>query len=125
VSTASNASFLESGPEEFEKMDQARRDATDAYVKKVLQKGITAPNTRNTVFSAHQMGTAQMSATPETGVCKDTGEVWEIEDLYVADTSLFPTPSGANPMITAYAVTYDCARRLCRKLKTADGTSRL
>ena len=57
-----------------------------------------------------------MSNKPSQGVCKDTGELHEVENLYVADTSLFPTPSGANPMITCLALTYDIALRLKQKI---------
>ena len=57
-----------------------------------------------------------MSATPGRGVTKDTGELWAVHDLYVADSSLFPTPSGANPMVTTLALTYDMAQRLEQKL---------
>ena len=93
----------------------ARREAIDTYVEKIASAGVTA-DFRNTILSAHQMGTAKMSVKPGQGVCKDTGELHEVNALYVADTSLFPTPSGANPMITCLALCYDIANRLKQKL---------
>jgi choline dehydrogenase-like flavoprotein len=36
--------------------------------------------------------------------------------LFVADTSLFPTPSGANPMITCQATAAMVARGLAERL---------
>lgn len=75
-----------------------------------------APN-RGTVLSAHQMGTARMGADPRRHACDAAGRVRAgsgddrvIGGLYVADTSLFPTALGVNPMLTVMAL----ARRVAR-----------
>lgn len=75
-----------------------------------------APN-RGTVLSAHQMGTARMGADPRRHVCDPAGRVRSsarddavIGGLYVADSSLFPTALGVNPMLTVMAL----ARRVAR-----------
>lgn len=75
-----------------------------------------APN-RATVFSAHQMGSVRMGADPRRHACDPAGRVRAgqrddrvIGGLYVADTSLFPTALGVNPMLTAMAL----ARRVSR-----------
>lgn len=60
--------------------------------------------------SAHQMGTARMSGRAEEGVCDTKGRVWGKEGLYVADSSLFPTASGVNPMVTVMALAEWVAR---------------
>lgn len=52
------------------------------------------------LFSAHQMSTARMAATAQQGVCKPTGETWEIKNLFVADGSSMPTATGVNPMMS-------------------------
>jgi choline dehydrogenase-like flavoprotein len=39
-----------------------------------------------------------------------------VSGLFVADTSLFPTPSGANPMITCEATAAMVARGLAARL---------
>ena len=74
------------------------------------------PN-RGTVLSAHQMGTARMGASPADHACDPAGRVRAggrddtvIAGLYVADTSLFPTGLGVNPMLTVMAL----ARRVAR-----------
>ena len=77
------------------------------------------PN-RATVFSAHQMGTVRFGADPKTHACDPAGRVRSgvgsagrdtiIPGLYVADTSLFPTGLGVNPMLTVMAL----ARRVAR-----------
>ncbi len=75
-----------------------------------------APN-RGSVFSAHQMGTVRMGATPRDHPCDPNGRVRArgrqdrlIAGLYVSDASLFPTAIGVNPMLTVMAL----ARRVAR-----------
>lgn len=63
----------------------------------------TAPN-RQIIFSAHQMGTAAMGARQEESVVDPSGRVWGFENLLVADASVFPQSSGANPMLTIMAM---------------------
>lgn len=46
------------------------------------------------VFSAHQMGTARMGCNSRRGVCSPRAETYEVRNLFLADTSVFPTPSG-------------------------------
>jgi choline dehydrogenase-like flavoprotein len=51
----------------------------------------------------HPMGTARIAADPDDGVCAPDGSVNGVNDLYVADASLFPTSVGVNPMMTIIA----------------------
>lgn len=67
--------------------------------------------------SAHQMGTCRMSASEEDGVVDPFGKVWATEGLYVADSSVFPSASGVNPMITVMAIADRIARAVDRDLK--------
>lgn len=48
--------------------------------------------------SQHLFGTAPMGADRDRHVCDSTGSVYGVDDLYVADTSLFPISPGVNPM---------------------------
>ncbi|KAJ0098320.1 hypothetical protein Patl1_22011 [Pistacia atlantica] len=45
------------------------------------------------------------------------GETWEVEGLYVADTSVFPTALGVNPMITVQAIAYCTAQSVLEVLR--------
>ena len=65
---------------------------------------------------AHQMGTCRMGSDPSSSVVNADGESWDVRNLYVADASVFPTPSGANPMVTTLAMAHCIAHRLKRKL---------
>ena len=58
------------------------------------------------LYSAHQMGSCRLSANPEDGPLRESGESWECDGLFVADASVFPTSLGINPMITVEAVAY-------------------
>ena len=49
------------------------------------------------------MGTARIAADEDEGVCASDGSVHGVDDLYVADASLFPTSVGVNPMMTVIA----------------------
>jgi choline dehydrogenase-like flavoprotein len=50
----------------------------------------------------HPMGTARIAPESE-GVCAPDGSVYGVDNLYVADASLFPTSLGVNPMMTVIA----------------------
>jgi choline dehydrogenase-like flavoprotein len=65
-----------------------------------------------TFYSFHIMGSARLGTSPETSVCKPTGETWETGGLYVMDGSSFPSASGVNPMLTIEAVAHLNASRL-------------
>ncbi len=68
----------------------------------------------------HPMGTARISADPRRGVCAADGSVNGVEDLYVADASLFPTAPGVNPMMTIIAF----AKRVARGVAAGSVSSR-
>lgn len=64
------------------------------------------------MYSAHQMGSCRLSATPEGGPLRETGEAWECDGLFVADASVLPTSLGINPMITVEAVAFMVAEQV-------------
>ena len=70
---------------------------------------------RFALFSAHQMGTAPMGP-PGYGVCDHAGRVHGMQNLLVADTSLFPTSLGVNPQITAATLATRVAWNLVRTI---------
>jgi choline dehydrogenase-like flavoprotein len=63
------------------------------------------------VSAYHPMGTARMGADPTRSVCDPTGRVHETENLFVADTSLFPGSTHVNPQLTLMALCLNLARR--------------
>lgn len=60
-------------------------------------------NTNETIlFAAHMMGGVKMSKTKEKGCIDDNYMVHGINNLYVVDSSIYPSSVGANPMQTIY-----------------------
>ncbi|HVV51297.1 MAG TPA: GMC family oxidoreductase, partial [Polyangia bacterium] len=60
------------------------------------------PN-RHTLFSAHQMGGAAMGEDPARAVVDSRGRHHQLENLWIADGSVFPTGLGVNPQLSIYA----------------------
>lgn len=67
--------------------------------------------------SAHQMGSCRMGIDPKTSVVNQMGETWDVEGLYLADTSVFPTALGVNPMVTVQAIAYCTAQSVLDVLR--------
>ena len=51
----------------------------------------------------HPMGTCRMGTDPETSVVDPSGRLWGCPNIYVADTSVFPSSSGVGPSLTVAA----------------------
>lgn len=66
--------------------------------------------------SAHQMGTARMGIDPGDSVADPTGQLHDTRGVWIGDTSAFPTPSGANPMLTCMALAHRTAEHILARL---------
>ncbi|KAI1432324.1 GMC oxidoreductase [Xylaria sp. CBS 124048] len=87
-----------------------------AWIKLIEKTGLNSPLVA--FMSAHQMGSCRMSAKPRDGVVDPKGKIWNTENLFVADASVFPSASGVNPMITNMAISDYIARGVSRELKS-------
>jgi choline dehydrogenase-like flavoprotein len=63
--------------------------------------------------SQHPLGTCKMGRDEPGSVVDDTGKVWGVDELFVADGSVVPTSLGVNPQITIMAM----ATRIAWKLR--------
>jgi hypothetical protein len=52
----------------------------------------------------HHMGGCKMSASPSEGVVNENLQVWNVPNLYVCSSSVFPTSSHSNPTLTLLAL---------------------
>ncbi|HEY1958313.1 MAG TPA: GMC family oxidoreductase [Polyangiaceae bacterium] len=50
--------------------------------------------------ASHLMGTLRMGTDPTLSVCDEFGQFHDVGNLYAADSSLWPTSSGFNPILT-------------------------
>jgi choline dehydrogenase-like flavoprotein len=57
-----------------------------------------------TEYAAHPMGTVRLGADPKTSVLNQYCQSWDIPNLFVADTSTFPTGAAVNSTLTAMAI---------------------
>lgn len=85
----------------------------DAFLQQVGKMPLL-PN-KYGLFSAHQMSTCRMAANPSDGAVRPTGETAEVENLWVADASVFPTAVGVNPMLTIMAVAHYIAGQIIQR----------
>lgn len=51
----------------------------------------------------HPLGTCRMGADPKRAVCDPFGRLYGLDNVFIADGSIFPTSLGVNPMLTIMA----------------------
>jgi len=62
-------------------------------------------NARDIITAAnHAFGTTRMSHRPEDGVVTEDGRCHSVDNLYIADTGIFPGSPAVNPMLTCMAL---------------------
>ncbi|KAK6251625.1 hypothetical protein SCA6_005630 [Theobroma cacao] len=94
---------------------QASSHEFERFVKEESSRPLRDLNTQ--ICSAHQMGSCRMGIDPKQSVVNQMGETWEVEGLFVADSSVFPTALGVNPMVTIQAIAYCTAQSVLDVLK--------
>jgi choline dehydrogenase-like flavoprotein len=58
------------------------------------------------------MGTARMGANPRTSVCDPWQRLHDVDNVLVADSSVFPTSTGYGPTLTIVALAIRASRAL-------------
>jgi cholesterol oxidase len=88
--------------EYFKSVANVSRNVANAMGGKLLQN----PDTRyfNRLITVHPLGGCSMGATREDGVVDSFGEVFGYKNLYIADGSVMPGPTGSNPSLTIAAL---------------------
>lgn len=72
------------------------------------------------VSSAHPMGTVRIGHDPRASVLNAYGQSHDIPNLFVTDTSVFPTGGGLNTTLTAMAVALRAARHIIQQAKAGN-----
>jgi long-chain-alcohol oxidase len=96
-------SFVPGGPE-----------AHRAWAETVRRTGLAGG--RAGLFSYHQMGSCRIGVDPATSAVGPDHQAHEVERLFVADASLFPTASGVNPMLSVMALAHRAAGQVAARL---------
>jgi choline dehydrogenase-like flavoprotein len=71
----------------------------------------------------HHMGTTRMAATPREGVVDPDCRVFDVANLYLAGSSVFPTCGYANPTLTLVALADRLAEHLRDRLDAPEAVS--
>ncbi|KAK9448971.1 uncharacterized protein V1518DRAFT_427411 [Limtongia smithiae] len=85
--------------------------AWSALVRKYIAQKHTG-----VIASAHQMSSCRMGSSPSTSATNPDGELWDCQNLFIADGSALPTASGCNPMITIMATAEIISKRIAQRL---------
>jgi len=85
----------------FEKYNRNKGNLAEYIARNIKKKW--KPN-YFPLLSAHQMGTCRMGGNRKDYPLSPTGQFWGVKNLYVADGSVFPSASGANPMLSIQAL---------------------
>jgi long-chain-alcohol oxidase len=71
---------------------------------------------RVTCFSFHQMGSCRLGTDPATSAVDPDHQTHQVRRLFVADSSVFPTASGVNPMLSIMGLAHRAAGRIAARL---------
>jgi choline dehydrogenase-like flavoprotein len=73
----------------------------------------------HTLFSAHQMGGCPLGEDPRDSVVNSRGRHHEVENLWIADGSVFPTALGINPQLSIYAISRLFSHEIVKEFQSA------
>ena len=99
-------------------LDQGLRSAGHGRIDYLDQPGERAQNVlRQARDGYHQLGTTRMGLDPKTSVVDKDCQVHDIDNLYVASSSVFPTGGHANPTLLATALGVRLAVHLAHSIR--------
>lgn len=68
------------------------------------------------IVATHMFGTCRMGSDPRVCVVRPDFRHHQVDGLYLADSSVFPTNTGVNPQISIMSLATLCARRVLESL---------
>ena len=98
--------------------DQKRLNSMRKKLQAVFQSRLKLKiysGEKNTLL-AHACGTCRMGDDPKTSVVDKNGRAHDIENLYIADASVFPTSLGFNPALTIAANAMRMAKEMTKEM---------
>jgi choline dehydrogenase-like flavoprotein len=94
--------------------EPARRSSLDTFTQAMDSAGWDSG--RVALFSFHIQGTARLGGSSKSSATDPHGQVWRARNLYVMDSSSFPSASGVHPMIFIEAIAHRNASALAARL---------
>jgi choline dehydrogenase-like flavoprotein len=80
--------------------EEVNFEAFEHFLEEIRTKGV-AVNPEPIMFHvAHLFSTCKMGGSADLGVVDGKGHVWGYKNLWVADSSVLPTATSVNPMVT-------------------------
>ncbi|CAB4477256.1 uncharacterized protein OCT59_016398 [Rhizophagus irregularis] len=76
----------------------------DQFLNKIKKVGI--PTYQTCTGTIEQMSSCRMGDDPNKSAVNPVGEAWEVENLYVADSSVLPTATGVPSMMTTMNIAH-------------------
>ena len=92
----------------WENLGWSAGESFDDFEARVNQ----APAESFTAYSAHQMGSCRLGSDPTSSVAGPTGELHDVQGVWIGDASALPSAPGVNPMITIMAMAERTAARM-------------
>lgn len=86
------------------------------FHKKSHERGVYLHEGMNIAATAHQAGTARFGTDPETSVVDLNCKAHELDNLYVVDSSFFPSIGAVNPTLTIIANALRVGDHLAQRL---------
>jgi gluconate 2-dehydrogenase alpha chain len=97
-------------------LEQVMKDAGANHTFSVTSPPLAGEPGADTGFMApvsrHIMGTTRMGTDPRTSVCDPWQRLHDVDNVVVADSSVFPTSTGYGPTLTIVALAVRAARAL-------------
>jgi choline dehydrogenase-like flavoprotein len=78
----------------------------------VASQVLPATGAGGALATAHIMGTARMGHDPSSSVVDPWGRIHDLDNVYLADGSVFVSAGGFNPTLTIMALSLRMARHL-------------
>jgi len=114
IAESAGADWIASTHHRTVSYEPGRRGSITTFEADLRSAG-AAPATM-ALAALHIMGTARMGGSAAGSAVDPDGQTWDVQGLYVADASCFPTASGVNPMISIESIAHMTATRLAARL---------
>lgn len=105
----------------FSKQDDAvireMTAATNSFISALGLSMVEPPVLRPPGTVNHEAGTCRLGSSPSNSATNPVGQIHGIEGLYVADNSVLPLNSGANPTLTTIALAIRTADHIVETMK--------